>query len=101
MDDIVYLVLSDMTNAEPKKISFAGFRQMLVIWQRSRYFVEACGGFFLRAFQMPHVVPTGLSSSLPHGSSIKRRPMLYPFNLYPREKKIVAMWSAKGPADVD
>ena len=52
MADIVCLVLSDMVYGEPLMKSFAGFRQMLVIWQRSRYLVEAYRGIFLRAFQM-------------------------------------------------
>ena len=101
MADVVCLALSDMTYDEPLMKSFAGFWQMLVIWRRSRYLVEACGGIFLRAFQMPIQLPTDQSSTLANGDSIKRRHIVHPFVLYPREKKVVALCGVKGPADVD
>ena len=99
--DIVWHSHSDITHDKLLKKIFAGFRQMLVVWQRYRCLLEVGDGISTDLSEYRGILLNGVACESVREDAIEWLHIIRVFDLYPREKTRVELWNAKGPTGAD
>ena len=84
-----------MTDDKLLKKSFAGFWQMLVVWQRYQCLVEVGSGIFNGPIGVSRDATDGVACKSMRGDAIKWRHIIRVFDLYPHAKVAMKLWGVQ------